>query len=87
MSEHTVEVTVNRLRTKLGRAAVALETSNRRGYRLAMRMGWFPSSGSESSQWPRGRCAETVDPRFTVGQRPGNRRRKSRGMALPLLDP
>ena len=37
VSEHTVEVTVNRLRGKLGRAAVALETSNRRGYRLAMR--------------------------------------------------
>lgn len=36
VSEHTVEVTVNRLRTKLGPAAVALETSNRRGYRLAV---------------------------------------------------
>lgn len=36
VSEHTVEVTVNRLRTKLGPAAMALETSNRRGYRLAV---------------------------------------------------
>jgi uroporphyrinogen-III synthase len=36
VSEHTVEVTVNRLRAKLGPAAVALETSNRRGYRLAV---------------------------------------------------
>lgn len=36
VSEHAVEVTVNRLRTKLGPAAVALETSNRRGYRLAV---------------------------------------------------
>jgi uroporphyrinogen-III synthase len=34
--EHTVEVTMNRLRAKLGPAAVALETSNRRGYRLAV---------------------------------------------------
>ena len=36
VSEHTVEVTVNRLRAKLGPAAVALQTSNRRGYRLAV---------------------------------------------------
>lgn len=36
VSEHTVEVTVNRLRAKLGPAAAALETSNRRGYRLAV---------------------------------------------------
>jgi uroporphyrinogen-III synthase len=36
VSEHTVEVTMNRLRAKLGPAAVALETSNRRGYRLAV---------------------------------------------------
>jgi DNA-binding response OmpR family regulator len=36
VSEHTVEVTVNRLRAKLGPAAVALETTNRRGYRLAV---------------------------------------------------
>ena len=36
VSEHAVEVTVNRLRVKLGPAAVALETSNRRGYRLAV---------------------------------------------------
>jgi uroporphyrinogen-III synthase len=36
VSEHTVEVTVNRLRAKLGPASVALETSNRRGYRLAV---------------------------------------------------
>ena len=35
-SEHTVEVTVNRLRGKLGPAADALETRNRRGYRLAV---------------------------------------------------
>ena len=35
-SEHTVEVTVNRLRGKLGPAADALETRNRRGYRLAI---------------------------------------------------
>jgi DNA-binding response OmpR family regulator len=33
---HTVEVTVNRLRRKLGPAAAALETSNRRGYRIAV---------------------------------------------------
>jgi uroporphyrinogen-III synthase len=36
VSEHAVEVAINRLRTKLGPAAVALETSNRRGYRLAV---------------------------------------------------
>ena len=36
VSEHAVEVTVNRLRAKLGPAAIALETSNRRGYRLAV---------------------------------------------------
>jgi uroporphyrinogen-III synthase len=36
VSEHTVEVTVNRLRAKLGPAAAALQTSNRRGYRLAV---------------------------------------------------
>jgi uroporphyrinogen-III synthase len=36
VSEHAVEVAVNRLRAKLGPAAVALETSNRRGYRLAV---------------------------------------------------
>lgn len=33
---HTVEVAINRLRRKLGPAAPALETSNRRGYRLAV---------------------------------------------------
>jgi uroporphyrinogen-III synthase len=33
---HTVEVTVNRLRRKLGRAAAAVETTNRRGYRIAV---------------------------------------------------
>jgi uroporphyrinogen-III synthase len=36
VSEHTVEVTMNRLRAKLGPAAAALETTNRRGYRLAV---------------------------------------------------
>ncbi|MCA1843329.1 MAG: uroporphyrinogen-III synthase [Actinobacteria bacterium] len=36
VSEHAVEVAVNRLRAKLGPAAVALQTSNRRGYRLAV---------------------------------------------------
>jgi uroporphyrinogen-III synthase len=36
VSEHAVEVAVNRLRAKLGPAAGALETSNRRGYRLAI---------------------------------------------------
>ena len=36
LSEHAVEVAVNRLRTKLGPAAGALETTNRRGYRLAV---------------------------------------------------
>ena len=34
VSEHAVEVTINRLRAKLGPASVALETTNRRGYRL-----------------------------------------------------
>ena len=34
--DHTVEVTVNRLRSKLGPAAAALETTKRRGYRLAV---------------------------------------------------
>jgi len=34
--DHTVEVTVNRLRAKLGPAADALQTTNRRGYRLAV---------------------------------------------------
>jgi uroporphyrinogen-III synthase len=33
---HAVEVAVNRLRRKLGPAAVALETSTRRGYRIAI---------------------------------------------------
>ena len=33
---HTVEVTVNRLRRKLGPAAAAVETTNRRGYRIAV---------------------------------------------------
>lgn len=37
VDEHTVEVAVNRLRRKLGRAAPALETTNRRGYRLVSR--------------------------------------------------
>lgn len=32
---HTVEVAINRLRKKLGPAAAALETTNRRGYRFA----------------------------------------------------
>ena len=36
VSEHAVEVAVNRLRAKLGPAASALETTNRRGYRLAV---------------------------------------------------
>lgn len=36
VEEHAVEVAVNRLRRKLGRASTALETSNRRGYRLAI---------------------------------------------------
>ena len=36
VDEHTVEVAVNRLRRKLGPAAVALETTNRRGYRIAV---------------------------------------------------
>ena len=35
VSEHAVEVAVNRLRSKLGPAAAGLETTNRRGYRLA----------------------------------------------------
>lgn len=37
VDEHTVEAAVNRLRRKLGPAAVALVTSNRRGYRLVTR--------------------------------------------------
>ena len=36
VDEHTVEVAVNRLRRKLGPAAAALETTNRRGYRIAV---------------------------------------------------
>lgn len=36
VDEHTVEVAINRLRRKLGPAAVALETTNRRGYRIAL---------------------------------------------------
>jgi DNA-binding response OmpR family regulator len=36
VDEHTVEVAVNRLRRKLGPAAAALETTNRRGYRIAI---------------------------------------------------
>lgn len=35
VDDHTVEVAINRLRRKLGPAAVALETTNRRGYRIA----------------------------------------------------
>jgi DNA-binding response OmpR family regulator len=31
-----VEVTVNRLRRKLGPGAAAVETTNRRGYRIAV---------------------------------------------------
>jgi uroporphyrinogen-III synthase len=36
--EHTVEVAVGRLRNKLGPAGAALETTNRRGYRLIARV-------------------------------------------------
>ena len=36
VDEHTVEVAVNRLRRKLGPAALALETTARRGYRIAV---------------------------------------------------
>jgi uroporphyrinogen-III synthase len=36
VDEHAVEVAVNRLRRKLGPAAGALETTNRRGYRLIL---------------------------------------------------
>jgi uroporphyrinogen-III synthase len=36
VDEHTVEVAINRLRRKLGPAALALETTNRRGYRIAI---------------------------------------------------
>jgi DNA-binding response OmpR family regulator len=36
VDEHTVEVAVNRLRRKLGPAAAVLETTNRRGYRIAI---------------------------------------------------
>lgn len=36
VDEHAIEVAVNRLRRKLGPAASALETMNRRGYRLAV---------------------------------------------------
>jgi uroporphyrinogen-III synthase len=36
VDEHTVEVAVNRLRRKLGPAAHALETTARRGYRIAI---------------------------------------------------
>jgi uroporphyrinogen-III synthase len=38
VEEHTVEVAVSRLRSKLGPAGAALETSNRRGYRLIARV-------------------------------------------------
>jgi uroporphyrinogen-III synthase len=47
--EHTVEVTVNRLRRKLGPARRALETTPRRGYRLAL-----------TSQPRAGPCAQPV---------------------------
>lgn len=36
VDDHAVEVAVNRLRRKLGPVATSLETSNRRGYRLAL---------------------------------------------------
>lgn len=36
VDDHTVEVAINRLRRKLGPAALALETTNRRGYRIAL---------------------------------------------------
>ncbi len=36
VDDHTVEVAVNRLRRKLGPAAGVLETSARRGYRMAV---------------------------------------------------
>ena len=45
IDEHTIEVTVNRLRRKLGPAAAALQTTARRGYRLAVTKG--------QEQWPR----------------------------------
>jgi uroporphyrinogen-III synthase len=38
VEEHTVEVAVSRLRSKLGPAGAALETTNRRGYRLIARV-------------------------------------------------
>jgi DNA-binding response OmpR family regulator len=38
VEEHTVEVAVSRLRSKLGPAGAALETTNGRGYRLITRV-------------------------------------------------
>jgi uroporphyrinogen-III synthase len=38
VEEHTVEVAISRLRSKLGAAGAALETTNRRGYRLIARV-------------------------------------------------
>jgi uroporphyrinogen-III synthase len=36
VDDHAIEVAVNRLRRKLGPASAGLETTNRRGYRLAV---------------------------------------------------
>jgi len=44
--EHTVEVAVNRLRSKLGQGASALQTTNRRGYRLVDRSA-IPAGSSQ----------------------------------------
>jgi len=46
VEEHTVEVTVNRLRLKLGVVAAALQTTNRRGYRL---VAGTPQPGAHSA--------------------------------------
>jgi uroporphyrinogen-III synthase len=52
VDEHTVEVTVNRLRRKLGPAAAAIETTPRRGYRLVTDVpgGFSRPTGAESAR-------------------------------------
>lgn len=46
VDDHAVEVAVNRLRRKLGPVAATLETSNRRGYRLALSTGPLAPRGT-----------------------------------------
>ena len=74
VDDHTVEVAINRLRRKLGPAALALETTNRRGYRIADLTG-TPDAGDLTA--PPSRPVAERDPSSAASQG-GN------GWATPL---